>query len=84
MATFPTHPAKSLPINLLLSNLASLSTSREGQGMADLPASHRLRIGRFSEPNRIYLITTNTHERIPIFNNFHLARLVVWQFRLAQ
>ncbi len=36
------------------------------------------------EPNRIYLITTNTHERIPIFNNFHLARLVVWQFRLAQ
>ncbi|SFI21252.1 hypothetical protein SAMN03159342_02547 [Pseudomonas sp. NFPP04] len=52
--------------------------------MADLPASHRLRIGRFSEPNRIYLITTNTHERIPIFSNFHLGRLLVWQFRLAQ
>jgi len=52
--------------------------------MPDLPASHRLRIGRFSEPNRIYLITTNTHERIPIFKNFHLGRLVVWQFRLAQ
>ncbi len=52
--------------------------------MADLPASHRLRIGRFSEPNRIYLITTNTHERTPIFSDFHLARLVVWQFRLAQ
>ena len=47
-------------------------------------ASHRLRIGRFSESNRIYLITNNTHERIPIFNDFHLGRLVVWQFRLAQ
>ena len=52
--------------------------------MPDLPASHRLRIGRFSEPNRIYLITTNTDERVPIFKNFHLGRLVVWQFRLAQ
>jgi putative transposase len=52
--------------------------------MAGLPASHRLRIGRFSEPSRIYLITTNTHERIPIFCDFHLGRLVVWQFRLAQ
>ena len=52
--------------------------------MPDLPASHRLRIGRFSEPNRIYLITTNTHERMPIFGDFQLGRLVVRQFRLAQ
>jgi REP element-mobilizing transposase RayT len=52
--------------------------------MPDLPASHRLRIGRFSEPNRMYLITTKTHERTPIFNDVHLGRLVVWQFRLAQ
>ncbi|MDB1108518.1 REP-associated tyrosine transposase [Pseudomonas extremaustralis] len=52
--------------------------------MPDLPASHRLRIGRFSEPNRIYLITTNTHERVPIFSDFHLGRLVVRQLRAAQ
>ncbi|MGY2138324.1 REP-associated tyrosine transposase [Pseudomonas reactans] len=52
--------------------------------MADSPASHRLRIGRFSEPNRTYLITTNTHERLPIFSDFNLGRLVVGQFRLAQ
>ena len=84
MAALQTHPAKSLPLNLLLSNLASLSTSKEGQGMANLPASHRLRIGRFSEQGRIYLITTNTHERTPLFSHFHLGRLVVWQFRLAQ
>eukprot|EP01030_Chromulinospumella_sphaerica_P006775 gene6775-6627_t len=35
------------------------------------------------ETNRIYLISTNTHERVPIFSDFHLGRLVVWQFRLA-
>ncbi|MGU3305460.1 REP-associated tyrosine transposase [Pseudomonas sp. M5A4_2d] len=52
--------------------------------MPELPASHRLRIGRFSEPNRTYLITTNTHERTPIFSDFHLGRLVVWQLRVAQ
>ncbi|CRM26996.1 Transposase [Pseudomonas sp. 44 R 15] len=52
--------------------------------MPDLPASHRLRIGRISEPNRIYLITTNTHERIRLFSDFHLGRLVVRQFRIAQ
>ena len=52
--------------------------------MPDLATSHRLRIGRFSEPNRVYLITTNTQERVPLFGDFHLGRLVVWQFRLAQ
>ncbi len=84
MAPAQTHPAKRLPIELVLFNLASQNTPREGQGMADLPASYRLRIGRFSEPNRIYLITTTTHERTPIFKDFYLARLVFWQFRLAQ
>jgi hypothetical protein len=24
------------------------------------PSSHRLRLGRYSEPGRIYLLTTNT------------------------
>ncbi|WP_339528714.1 REP-associated tyrosine transposase [Pseudomonas mucidolens] len=52
--------------------------------MPDFPASHRLRIGRFSEPSRTYLITTNIHERVPIFSDFRLGRLVVLQFRLAQ
>lgn len=52
--------------------------------MPDYPASNRLRIGRFNEPNRIYLITTNTHERKPVFNDFYLGRLVAQQFRAAQ
>ena len=45
--------------------------------MPDLPASHRLRTGRYAEPNRIYLLTTNTLDREPIFANFALGRLVV-------
>ncbi|WP_415764597.1 REP-associated tyrosine transposase [Pseudomonas sp. ZB1P45] len=52
--------------------------------MPDLPASHRLRIGRYPEPNGIYLLTTNTLGREPVFKDFGLGRLVVDQFRSAQ
>jgi putative transposase len=52
--------------------------------MPDLPASNRLRIGRYAESSRIYLLTTNTHERKPIFKDFTLGRVVVNQFRCAQ
>jgi REP element-mobilizing transposase RayT len=52
--------------------------------MPELPASHRLRHGRFAESNRIYLLTTNTFRRTPVFENFTLGRLVVNQFRNAQ
>jgi REP element-mobilizing transposase RayT len=52
--------------------------------MPDLPAAHRLRLGRYAEPNRIYLLTTNTFRREPVFNDFALGRLVVAQLRAAQ
>ena len=52
--------------------------------MPDLPASHRLRIGRYTEPNRIYLLTSNTLHREPVFADYALGRLVVGQFRNAQ
>ena len=52
--------------------------------MPDLPASHRLRCGRYAESNRIYLLTTNTFRRTPVFESFTLGRLVVNQFRIAQ
>jgi REP element-mobilizing transposase RayT len=52
--------------------------------LPDLPASHRLRAGRYAEPNRIYLLTTNTLDRDPIFADFALGRLVAHQFRRAQ
>jgi REP element-mobilizing transposase RayT len=52
--------------------------------MPDLPAAHRLRVGRYAEANRIYLLTTNTLHRTPAFRDFTLGRLVVDQFRNAQ
>ncbi|WP_085694601.1 MULTISPECIES: transposase [unclassified Pseudomonas] len=52
--------------------------------MPDLPAAHRLRVGRYAETSRIYLLTTNPHQRQPMFRDFTLGRLVVDQFRNAQ
>jgi REP element-mobilizing transposase RayT len=51
--------------------------------MPDPAASHRLRSGRYAEPNRIYLLTTNTLDREPIFADYCSGRLVVHQFRQA-
>jgi len=44
-------------------------------------ASHRLRIGRYAEQNRIYLLTANTLEREPVFKDYRLGRVVIHQFR---
>ena len=43
----------------------------------------RLHIGRHSERGRLYLLTSITQQRRPIFKNFYLGRLVVEQFRQA-
>ena len=49
-----------------------------------MPAeSHRLRLGRHSEPGRPYLLTTTTHRRQPFFSDFHLGRLLVTELRAA-
>ena len=45
------------------------------------PHERDLRKGRFSEPNRIYLVTTTTHARRPVFSDFSLGRIVVQSFR---
>ena len=52
--------------------------------MPKLSVSHRLRLGRYAEPNRLYLLTANTLDREPVFRDFALGRLVVDQFRSAQ
>jgi len=51
--------------------------------MLEISASNRLRIGRYSEQNHIYLLTANTAGRQPVFSDFALGRLVVSQFRIA-
>lgn len=38
---------------------------------------HRLRVGRYSSENQIYLITTVTHTRKPIFQDFTAGRIIV-------
>ncbi|MFJ7883997.1 REP-associated tyrosine transposase [Pseudomonas sp. NPDC096917] len=48
------------------------------------PTSHRLRLGRYSEQNRLYLLTANTLNREPIFLDWHIGRRVVEQLRCAQ
>ncbi|WP_242210101.1 MULTISPECIES: transposase [unclassified Pseudomonas] len=52
--------------------------------MLNLSASNRLRIGRYSEHNRIYLLTTNTAGRQPFFSDFALGRLVASEFHVAE
>ncbi|MFK0087066.1 REP-associated tyrosine transposase [Pseudomonas sp. NPDC090755] len=48
------------------------------------PGRHRLRLGRVSEPGRLYLLTSVTRERVPVFEDFHLARSVIAQLRLTE
>lgn len=47
-------------------------------------ASHRLRIGRYAEQNRIYLLTANTRGREPVFKDYGLGRMVIRQFKEVQ
>jgi REP element-mobilizing transposase RayT len=51
-----------------------------------MPTSHdphcrNLRLGRFSEPERVYSVTAATHGRIPYFLDLKLGRYVVSAFR---
>ncbi len=46
--------------------------------------SHRLRIGRYSTANQVYLITTVCWNRQPIFQDFPAARSLVQALQQAQ
>ncbi|MDD1968093.1 transposase [Pseudomonas putida] len=52
--------------------------------MPDFPKGKTLRNGRYSEPGRIYLITSVTQGRTPVFADWRLGRLVVEELRAAQ
>lgn len=47
-------------------------------------SSCRLRKGRTSEANQIYLLTSVVDQRIPLFIDWQLGRLVAKQFQQAQ
>jgi len=44
----------------------------------------QLRVGRFSESGRIYLLTVVVDQRQPFFVDWQLGRLVVRELRQAQ
>ncbi|MNG81741.1 Transposase IS200 like protein [compost metagenome] len=50
----------------------------------DSPHSKQLRLGRFSQVSRLYLLTSTTLHRSQTFREFDCARLLVAQFRQAQ
>ncbi|MHC8356907.1 REP-associated tyrosine transposase [Pseudomonas sp. LB3P81] len=52
--------------------------------MSSTPKAHCLRIGRRSEPGRVYLLTAVTHQRQLIFKDWRMGRLLVNEFRRAQ
>ena len=47
------------------------------------PKGNQLRRGRYSESGRLYLLTTVTHKRHPLFLDFHHARTVIRFLRMA-
>ncbi|MFT0521385.1 REP-associated tyrosine transposase [Pseudomonas faucium] len=49
----------------------------------DSQGNHRLRQGRYSEPGRLYLLTTVTRNRTPLFKHLPYARAVIQQLRLS-
>ncbi len=48
------------------------------------PGTRSLRLGRYSEPGRIYLVTAVTQAREALFSDWRLGRLVVGEMRAAQ
>ncbi|MDO7899579.1 REP-associated tyrosine transposase [Pseudomonas citrulli] len=51
--------------------------------MHHCPNSHRLRLGRYSEQGRAYLVTAVIHRRRPIFADWTVGRLLVAEFKHA-
>ncbi|MDO8437143.1 MAG: transposase [Nitrosomonadaceae bacterium] len=57
----------------------AIATNRPGADNS--PGNAALRRGRYSEPNRIYLVTACTHHRAPLFQDWRAGRLVVAEMR---
>jgi REP element-mobilizing transposase RayT len=65
----------------LLGDIFTYRSVTEGNGMPKL-SDHRLRIGRFSEAYRPYLVTTVMEARKPIFADWVLGRSLVHVMRM--
>jgi REP element-mobilizing transposase RayT len=58
--------------------------NRGGNGMPTPAQSNRLRIGRYSEQNRIYLVTLVTLDRQPLLQDWSTTRPIINAFKQAQ
>ncbi len=52
--------------------------------MDNRPRARKLRIGRCSEPGRVYLVTTVTQNREPVFRDFWAARVLTRTLKKEQ
>ena len=52
--------------------------------MALQPHAHKLRSGRHSQPGQVYLLTTVTEGREPVFSDFGFARMLIAVLREQQ
>ena len=67
------------------SSKLELDTPAEGNPMTEKRyASHRLRDGRWSSSGQIYLVTTVTNGRLPVFADFSAARTLIQVIRQDQ
>jgi REP-associated tyrosine transposase len=81
-----TSPARRSPLagdRPTASNRASASRDPRLVPSTREPHGRNLRKGRCSETGRIYLITTVTHRRLPIFRDLWCARRLIAELRAA-
>ena len=62
---------------------ATVAVARKRDPTGTRPHGRDLRKGRWSETGRIYLITTVTDRRRPVFRNLWCARLLIHEIRAA-
>lgn len=83
LATHHPQPVAAVPLATKESTIAAIDTPQQPMNSPPSQRSHALRIGRFSEAARVYLVTTVTHERKPLFTDFWLARQLIRELRKA-
>lgn len=49
-----------------------------------IPHARQLRAGRYSGNDQLYLLTSVVQGRLPLFADWRIGRLVVYEFRLAE
>jgi REP element-mobilizing transposase RayT len=71
-----------VPVDTTL--VGATPTSRLKNHKKPNPHSKNLRKGRYCQPNQIYLITTVTQQREPVFHDFAAARILINTIKTEQ